>query len=171
MLSAVVSQPAPGFVAADSGPPADDRSAAMGCVGDGTASLPCMVVDGDVGPGTDREAEINAITLVVTDMAASVRFYSDLGFTMAYGGPDADFTSLRVGANFINLQVTRSRPGSGWGRFILHVESPDAVYRRALDTGHRPLTAPADAPWGERYFHIQDPDGHEISFARPLDRD
>ncbi|MGH8701888.1 MAG: VOC family protein, partial [Burkholderiales bacterium] len=27
---------------------------------------------------------------------------------------------------------------------------------------------PADAPWGERYFHISDPDGHELSFARPL---
>ncbi|MEC8370717.1 MAG: VOC family protein, partial [Pseudomonadota bacterium] len=22
---------------------------------------------------------------------------------------------------------------------------------------------------GERYFHITDPDGHELSFARPLD--
>ncbi|MHC4164482.1 MAG: VOC family protein, partial [Planctomycetota bacterium] len=28
--------------------------------------------------------------------------------------------------------------------------------------------APADAEWGERYFHITDPDGHELSFARPL---
>jgi len=27
---------------------------------------------------------------------------------------------------------------------------------------------PADAPWGERYFHILDPDGHELSFARRL---
>ena len=28
--------------------------------------------------------------------------------------------------------------------------------------------APADAPWGERYFHVLDPDGHELSFARLL---
>jgi len=34
----------------------------------------------------------------------------------------------------------------------------------ALDPG----TTPADAEWGERYFHLTDPDGHEISFARPL---
>ena len=27
---------------------------------------------------------------------------------------------------------------------------------------------PRDAEWGERYFHILDPDGHELSFARPL---
>ena len=26
---------------------------------------------------------------------------------------------------------------------------------------------PRDAPWGERYFHMRDPDGHELSSARP----
>jgi uncharacterized glyoxalase superfamily protein PhnB len=25
-----------------------------------------------------------------------------------------------------------------------------------------------DESWGERYFHIVDPDGHELSFARPI---
>ena len=28
--------------------------------------------------------------------------------------------------------------------------------------------APRDATWGERYFHIVDPDGHELSFAQPI---
>jgi len=28
--------------------------------------------------------------------------------------------------------------------------------------------SPKDAPWGERFFHVTDPDGHEISFAEPL---
>ena len=27
---------------------------------------------------------------------------------------------------------------------------------------------PRDASWGERYFHMSDPDGHELSFARPI---
>jgi uncharacterized glyoxalase superfamily protein PhnB len=27
---------------------------------------------------------------------------------------------------------------------------------------------PRDAEWGERYFHLTDPDGHELSFARPI---
>jgi uncharacterized glyoxalase superfamily protein PhnB len=26
--------------------------------------------------------------------------------------------------------------------------------------------SPTDAPWGERYFHLRDPDGHELSFAK-----
>ena len=25
-----------------------------------------------------------------------------------------------------------------------------------------------DAPWGERFLHVADPDGHELSFAEPL---
>ena len=28
--------------------------------------------------------------------------------------------------------------------------------------------AAADVPWGERFFHISDPDGHEMSFAKLL---
>ena len=45
------------------------------------------------------------------------------------------------------------------------------MYERALSLGLFPLSRPKDAPWGERYFHIRDPDGHEISFARRLEDD
>ncbi len=112
--------------------------------------------------------EINAITLVVTDMAAAVGFYTDLGFEIVYGGDDAVFTSLSIGANFVNLQHTGEVPGVGWGRVIFHVDAPDEVHDTAIAAGHRPEFAPSDAPWGERYFHIRDPDGHELSFARRL---
>ena len=27
---------------------------------------------------------------------------------------------------------------------------------------------PVDAKWGERYFHVLDPDGYRLSFATPL---
>ncbi len=112
--------------------------------------------------------ELNAITLVVVDMARSLAFYRSLGFGVVYGGPDADFTSLHVGENFINLQLTGQNPGTGWGRIIIHVDSPDDMHRLATEAGYKPSTEPTDAPWGERYFHIFDPDGHELSFARPL---
>jgi uncharacterized glyoxalase superfamily protein PhnB len=35
------------------------------------------------------------------------------------------------------------------------------------DQGFHP-EGPQDASWGERYFHLPDPDGHELSFARPI---
>jgi hypothetical protein len=51
---------------------------------------------------------------------------------------------------------------------IFYVADVDAVYRHVLALNLRPDTAPQDALWGERYFHRTDPDGHELSFARPL---
>ncbi|MEZ5138030.1 MAG: VOC family protein [Acidimicrobiales bacterium] len=57
-----------------------------------------------------------------------------------------------------------------WGRAIFWVDDVDAVHDRAVGAGLAPEMAPADAPWGERYFHLRDPDGHELSFARVLGR-
>jgi hypothetical protein len=37
-----------------------------------------------------------------------------------------------------------------------------------LDRRLGATTSPRDAEWGERFFHMDDPDGHELSFARPL---
>jgi uncharacterized glyoxalase superfamily protein PhnB len=113
--------------------------------------------------------EINAVTLSVADMGRSFEFYSKLGFEVEYGGPEAAFTSFRIGGQFLNLDsVAGYEPGANWGRVIFHVSDVDAVYRRAVESGLRPSMAPSDAPWGERYFHILDPDGHELSFAKRL---
>lgn len=112
---------------------------------------------------------ISAVTLAVADMARSVRFYEALGFVRLYGGPDAAFTSYGVGANFLNLRADTSILAIGeWGRLVLYVSDVDAMYRRARAAGLEPATPPEDAPWGERYFHLADPDGHQLSFARPL---
>jgi catechol 2,3-dioxygenase-like lactoylglutathione lyase family enzyme len=112
---------------------------------------------------------ISAVTLLTPDMARAVAFYQALGFHLHYGGPDATFTSFRAGAGFVNLQLDaeRSPQTTIWGRVIFWVDDVDAIYRRALAAGLTPVTAPADAPWGERYFHIRDPDGNELSLARP----
>jgi catechol 2,3-dioxygenase-like lactoylglutathione lyase family enzyme len=114
---------------------------------------------------------INAVTLAVYDMSRSVHFYTALGFAVRYGGEHAAFTSLHAGSCYLNLIAEPPHRGwSWWGRVIFHVSDVDAFYRRALEQGLSPTTAPADAMWGERYFHITDPDGHELSFARPIER-
>jgi len=113
---------------------------------------------------------INAVTLAVHDMGRSVRFYAALGFAVRYGGQHAAFTSLHAGSSYLNLIAQPAdRRWSWWGRVILHVSDVDAFHRRALEQGLAPTSAPVDAPWGERYFHISDPDGHELSFARLLE--
>ena len=112
---------------------------------------------------------ISAVTLAVRDMARSVEFYQEqIGLEFLYGGREASFTSFRVGGGYLNLTLEGQAQPSWWGRLIFHVDDVDAHYRRLTGFGLHPTTQPADAPWRERYFHINDPDGHELSFARPL---
>jgi catechol 2,3-dioxygenase-like lactoylglutathione lyase family enzyme len=113
--------------------------------------------------------KIAAVTLRVADMPRSVRFYRDvLGMEIVYGGEDAPFSSLRAkGAEdpILNLEQGRSVPG--WGRMIFYVADVDAFWEYLRGKGFNP-EKPRDASWGERYFHMPDPDGHELSFARPI---
>jgi catechol 2,3-dioxygenase-like lactoylglutathione lyase family enzyme len=113
--------------------------------------------------------KVSAITLKVVHMDASVQFYRDvLGMELLYGGPTASFSSLRIpdtDFSFINLQL--GHQVVDWGRIIFHVSDVDAFWVHLKQNGFEP-DRPQDAPWGERYFHMRDPDGHELSFARPL---
>jgi uncharacterized glyoxalase superfamily protein PhnB len=112
---------------------------------------------------------ISAVTLATHDMPGAVNFYRALGFAIHYAMEDASFTSLHAGPGHLNLIAQApSQRWSWWGRIIFYVADVDALYTRAVAQGLSPEAPPADAAWGERYFHIRDPDGHELSFAKPL---
>jgi catechol 2,3-dioxygenase-like lactoylglutathione lyase family enzyme len=112
---------------------------------------------------------VSAVTLATGEMARAVRFYRTLGFEMLYGGENASFTSFRAGPNFLNLIAAPAEPSrSWWGRVIFTVSDVDAFYERVAAAGFSPQAPPSDAPWGERFFHLTDPDGHELSFAKRL---
>lgn len=112
---------------------------------------------------------ISAITLATHEMSRAVRFYRALGFEVLHGGEASLFTSFRAGAGYLNvIAQPAERRWFWWGRVIFYVTDVNALYARALTAGCQPTTAPRDAEWGERFFHLIDPDGHELSFARPL---
>src|SRR3954454_8669434 len=68
--------------------------------------------------------------------------------------------------SYLNLIAQPAeRQWSWWGRVIFHVADLDGLYERARAAGFSPASAPRDAEWGERYFHLTDPDGHDLSFA------
>jgi len=102
-------------------------------------------------------------------MKASVQFYRDvLGMELAYGGEDAFFSSLRAkDVEYPILNLEEGRPATGWGRMIFYVADVDAFWTYLKERGFDP-ERPQDASWGERYFHMCDPAGHELSFARPI---
>ena len=113
--------------------------------------------------------KISAVTLKVTSMQASVRFYRDLlGMEVVYGGEDWCFSSLRAKSTkdpILNLE--QGSPVPQWGRLIFYVPEVDAFWSYLKEKGFH-AESPRDASWGERYFHMYDPDGHELSFAHPL---
>lgn len=128
-----------------------------------------MPEDSGAARSVSRIEAVSAVTLATADMARAIRFYERLGFRLARGGPDAGFATLGAGGQSLNLTAESGRGAPGWwGRIVFHVADVDASYRAALLAGLQPEFPPSDAPWGERYFHIVDPDGHEISLARPL---
>jgi len=57
---------------------------------------------------------------------------------------------------------------SWWGRVVFHVDDVDEFYKRAITAGLSPAAEPKDAPWGERFFPISDPSGHDLSFAKRI---
>ncbi len=113
--------------------------------------------------------KISAVTLKVASMRNSVRFYRDvLGMEIIYGGEDDCFSSFRTKEGkgpILNLEL--GPPAVSWGRMVFYVADVDSIWAYLQEKGFH-TESPQDASWGERYFHMLDPDGHELSFARPL---
>jgi hypothetical protein len=69
----------------------------------------------------------------------------------------------RAVPSYLNLIAQPAgRRWSWWGRVIFYVADVDELYDRALAAECQPTTAPRDAEWGERFFRLVDPDGHEL---------
>jgi len=129
-----------------------------------------------------KVSKISAVTLLVTDMKRSVNFYSKIpNFKIVYGGSEAQFTSFLIDdvvKSYLNLKLstefspTGEREGStDFGRIIFYTDDVDGLFAYMQDdTTFKEYfeSKPQDATWGERFFHMLDPDGYKLSFATPL---
>ena len=112
---------------------------------------------------------ISAITLSVSDMRRSIEFYhSTIGLALMHGGANDSFVSFQIGSGYLNLISSINTKIHWWGRVIIYVDHVDDLYNKILASGWHISDRPQDAQWGERYFHVMDPDGHELSFASPI---
>ena len=113
--------------------------------------------------------KISAISIKVNDMARSVHFYNRLlGLKVLYGGENAYFSSLQtLGVKDTILNLEKGHVTPVWGRIIFYVEDVDRFWAHMKEKEFGPAR-PQDAAWGETYFHLVDPDGHELSFAQPI---
>jgi catechol 2,3-dioxygenase-like lactoylglutathione lyase family enzyme len=120
------------------------------------------------------------------------------GFRLTYGGNPSDhFTTFEIGkgsmlTTYLNLErmegeeendgsdFKRSnaeklnvKVNEDFGRIIFHVENVDGLYSfmkqdECISKSIVFENEPTNAPWGERFFHIREPNGYELSFAQPL---
>ncbi|WAL98591.1 VOC family protein [Streptomyces sp. Je 1-369] len=122
------------------------------------------------------------IGLVVSDLAASLAFYRRLGLEFPAGAESLPHVEaalpggLRVA--FDTEATVRSfhpdwQPPAGAGRIGLafHCGTPDgvdAVYEGMTGAGYGSELKPFDAPWGQRYAVVLDPDGNGVDLFAPL---
>ncbi|MGW7364937.1 VOC family protein [Streptomyces sp. NPDC054841] len=126
---------------------------------------------------------LDAIGLVVADMAASLAFYRRLGLDIPEGAgsePHVEATlpgGLRVlwdtEETIRSFDPGRPRPEGGDRVGLAFLcDSPaevDRLYEDLVAAGHRGHLKPWDAFWGQRYAIVLDPDGCGVSLFADAD--
>ena len=119
-------------------------------------------------------ASLDAIGIIVSDISAAVAFYELLGleFAVDAGGHREATTPSGVRVMLDSEDVIRSfhpdwRPGRGDGRHALAFlcASPaevDDLTTAIAGAGYSVKVQPFDAPWGQRYATVVDPDGNAV---------
>ena len=125
-----------------------------------------------------KVTKISAITLRISDMKKSVDFYSKIpNFKIVYGGSDSQFTSFLIddaSKSYLNLRINEVYAEvTHWSRIIFYVDDVDELFDymendEIISSLGKLESKPVDAVWGERFFHVLDPDGYKLSFATPI---
>lgn len=114
------------------------------------------------------------------DLARSLEFYRLLGLPVpSSGGPHAAIEL--PGGNTLSLDVEATIAGMhpGWApstadarlALALGVGSSadvDALFEKVTAAGHAGVLEPYDAPWGQRYATVADPDRNWVDLFAPL---
>lgn len=125
--------------------------------------------------------EFDAIGIIATDLPATLDFWRLVGLDV----PDQGDGHVEVPLNaatrlmFDTVEVMESfstyEPAAG-GRNVglaFRCADPgevDDTHARVVAGGHRSHVDPFDAPWGQRYATVLDPDGNPVDFYAPLDQ-
>jgi uncharacterized glyoxalase superfamily protein PhnB len=130
------------------------------------------------------QGKLDAVGLIVSDLARSVRFYRLLGVPFAQGaeGSEHGHADAQLAGGFRLLMDTEAGIRSfdpGWipptgeprTSIAFRCDSPadvDELYSKAIEAGGRGHKEPWDAFWGQRYAQLRDPDGSGVDLYADL---
>jgi predicted enzyme related to lactoylglutathione lyase len=125
--------------------------------------------------------EISAVGVSATDLRRTIAFYELLGFRFPPVADDEDHVEAEAAPGSAQLMIDTHtlmtgllgeppRPGNH-AAFAVRCTAPaqvDELASRVSGAGHAVVTAPWDAPWGQRYATVADPDGYRVDLYAPL---
>ena len=121
------------------------------------------------------------LSLVVSDLSASLAFYRRLGLTVA-ATPDSVHASAQPPGGFL-LEWDTAEFAAVWdsgsrgaiggsavlGFAVNSRSAVDDLYADLTSAGYRGRQRPYDASWGARYGMVDDPDGNGVGLMSPVD--
>jgi predicted enzyme related to lactoylglutathione lyase len=122
--------------------------------------------------------QIAAVGVASRELSRAVAFYEALGFRFPPIAPGEDHVEaegavrlmIDTAALIEGLIGEPPRPANT-AAFAVLAASPAAVddlAARAAAAGGTVVLAPFDAPWGQRYATVADPDGYRVDLFCPL---
>ena len=126
---------------------------------------------------------IDALEVVVADMATSLAFYRQLGLDIPAGAESEMHVAVDLPGGLHMLFDTQDTirsfdaswtpPAGGHGLALAFdcgdPAGVDATHDALVSSGHRSHLAPWDAFWGQRYALLGDPDGVRINLYAALE--
>jgi predicted enzyme related to lactoylglutathione lyase len=122
----------------------------------------------------------SSAVLLVADIERSVKYYRDrLGFTCEVHGDPPDFIVANRDEATILMALCKDPERivpnwrivpNVWNVFI-RVDDVEAIYEEVQHRGAAIDYTLYNAPSGFREFGVQDPDGHDIAIAQPIEDD
>ncbi|MDX1889997.1 VOC family protein [Mycolicibacterium sp. 050158] len=120
------------------------------------------------------------VEIVARDIATSLAFYRLLGLPVPEHAGEHVEVALPGGYTLafdIEEVIAGMHPGwsppAGAGRVAVAfgmntAAEVDEVFQRLVAAGHPGVLSPFDAPWGQRYATVEDPDGITVDLFAPL---
>jgi len=120
---------------------------------------------------------LNGIGLAVADMATSLSFYRRLGLEFPAGAENEPHAEAELPGGLRLMIDTHAsiasfdpdhraggaiKDGPSLAFVCADPAEVDSVHADLVAAGHTSESAPWDAPWGQRYAQVQDPDGNIV---------